>query len=122
MNIYTSYFANLRNIDLHKFKPISIARWQPSWLSNMLVVYALAPSTDLLKRTKAGQVTNEQYATEFSKQLSTSQPHAIYKLLEDIANGKDIVLLCYERPTEFCHRHIVAKWLSDNLHINVSEL
>lgn len=122
MNIYTSYFANLRNIDLHKFKPISIARWQPRWLSNTLVVYALAPSVDLLKRTKAGQVTNEQYATEFSKQLSTLQPHAIYKLLEDIADGKDIVMLCYERPTEFCHRHIVAKWLSDNLHINISEL
>ena len=25
--------------------------------------------------------------------------------------GRDIVLLCYESPDEFCHRRIVAKWL-----------
>ena len=27
---------------------------------------------------------------------------------------KNICLICYEKPTDFCHRHLVAKWLSEN--------
>ena len=25
-----------------------------------------------------------------------------------------IVLLCYEKPDEFCHRHLVSEWLTKN--------
>ena len=31
----------------------------------------------------------------------------IIKVLEQIANGKDIILCCYEKPGDFCHRHIL---------------
>ena len=26
----------------------------------------------------------------------------------------DIALICYEKPSDFCHRHLVAEWLSQN--------
>lgn len=26
----------------------------------------------------------------------------------------DIALICYEKPADFCHRHLVAEWLSQN--------
>ena len=26
----------------------------------------------------------------------------------------DIALLCYEKPDDFCHRHLVADWLNKN--------
>lgn len=26
----------------------------------------------------------------------------------------DIALICYEKPTDFCHRHLVADWLNKN--------
>ena len=26
----------------------------------------------------------------------------------------DIVLVCYEKPSDFCHRHLVANWLTEN--------
>ena len=29
-------------------------------------------------------------------------------------NGKDIALICYEKPSDFCHRHLVAEWLNKN--------
>ena len=35
---------------------------------------------------------------------------------------KDVVLLCYEKPPQFCHRHLVAKWLEKELNIKVEEL
>lgn len=34
---------------------------------------------------------------------------------------KDIVLLCYEKPSSFCYRHILAAWLADTLGLAVSE-
>lgn len=24
---------------------------------------------------------------------------------------KNVVLVCYEKPTDFCHRHLIAGWL-----------
>lgn len=31
-----------------------------------------------------------------------------------VENGfKEVVLLCYERPNDFCHRHLVAEWLRE---------
>jgi len=36
--------------------------------------------------------------------------------------GNDAILLCWERPNKFCHRHIVAEWLSKSLNIQVNEL
>ena len=26
----------------------------------------------------------------------------------------DIALICYEKPTDFCHRHLVSDWLNKN--------
>ena len=31
-------------------------------------------------------------------------PHEVYKYLDNK------ILLCYERPEDFCHRHIIANW------------
>lgn len=31
-----------------------------------------------------------------------------------LSGGKDIALICYEKPTDFCHRHLVAEWLTTN--------
>ena len=28
--------------------------------------------------------------------------------------GKNVVLLCYEKPDEFCHRTLVSRWLNKN--------
>lgn len=41
---------------------------------------------------------------------------------EEIYNDlKDKILLCYEKPSDFCHRHLVAKWLNRNLGLNIEE-
>ena len=34
---------------------------------------------------------------------------------------KDIALCCYEKPTDFCHRHLVAEWLNNNTDENIEE-
>ena len=34
--------------------------------------------------------------------------------LKTMSPTEDIALVCYEKPGDFCHRHLVAKWLTDN--------
>ena len=45
----------------------------------------------------------------------------VYDDLERLSNGRDCVLLCYEKSSDFCHRHLVADWLSKQLNISVEE-
>jgi uncharacterized protein (DUF488 family) len=41
--------------------------------------------------------------------------------LQKLAGDKIPCLLCYEKPGDFCHRHIVAEWLHNNLGVHVEE-
>ena len=39
---------------------------------------------------------------------------------ETLGGDRDIILCCYEKPGEFCHRHVLANWLAGTL--TVTEL
>ena len=41
--------------------------------------------------------------------------------IERLANGKDVALCCYEKPGDFCHRHLVAKWMNEKLGVQIEE-
>lgn len=30
----------------------------------------------------------------------------------------DIALICYEKPSDFCHRHLLTEWLNQNGFVN----
>ena len=45
----------------------------------------------------------------------------VYEDLERLSNGRDCVLLCYEKSGDFCHRHLVADWLNKKLDLNIQE-
>lgn len=108
----TSYFAKAKNIT----NTISIARKAPSGFRGRQYK-ALAPKYWFFKRYKEDGDENfytEQYHKEV---LSRLDPVKVYRDL-----GKDAVLLCWERPDKFCHRHLVAKWLCDGLNIEIEEL
>lgn len=36
--------------------------------------------------------------------------------------GEDAILLCWEAPGKFCHRHLIAKWLMEELGVEIREL
>lgn len=54
----------------------------------------------------------ESYRTEV---LSKLDPREVLRDLD----GRTI--LCWESSKKFCHRHLVAQWLKDNLGTNVEE-
>lgn len=60
---------------------------------------------------------NKYYVEEYwCEVLSKLDSDEVYKELDGS------ILLCYEKNTEFCHRHIVAAWFELLLGVTVSEI
>lgn len=78
---------------------------------------ALAPSD----KAWAEQET-AAFAGAYGEQLRGLGAARILRDLDRIAGGKPAVLLCYERPTEFCHRRLVADFLREQAGIEAAEL
>lgn len=38
----------------------------------------------------------------------------LINMMPDRSSKHDIALICYEKPSDFCHRHLVADWLIKN--------
>lgn len=109
--IYTSYFGNLRNIPKNVFK-ITISRTSPIEHIGPTYKNLIPTQMDLF----AYRVNHDDalYAKNYKEHvLSKLNPGDVVKDLYDLSDGRDVVLLCYEKPPKFCHRQIVAKWLND---------
>ena len=112
--MFTSYFAQVPNIEY----PVSIARINPEWYDRA-VYPKLAPSKELLYDFKYGVHRGDKdfYTDVFLKYLDTLDFKEVMSELSAIY-GPDVLdrltLLCYEKPSDFCHRHLVANWLTQH--------
>lgn len=108
--IYTSYFAKLKSLP-EDVVPISICGKAPDWYTGYQYK-KLAPKYDFFMKWKETQ-DNDYYIDCFNKQvLNNLNVDEVLEELYKLSNNKDIVLLCYETPDKFCHRHLVADWLN----------
>lgn len=113
--IYTSYFANLRNIP-KDIIPVSICLYPPKWYTG-LEYKKLAPTHSILESWKRDHDITD-YTHRFDSLILTrlNIEDVIYdlNLMADYSVDNDIALICYEKPGDFCHRHLVANWLIEN--------
>ena len=116
--IYTSYFAKLKSLP-ENIIPISICGKAPDWYKG-LQYKKLAPKYGFFMEWKKNH-DNDYYIKCFSEQvLDKLNVLTVMRDLIDLANstedhiGKEIALICYEKPSDFCHRHLVAEWLNSN--------
>jgi hypothetical protein len=110
----TSYFGN--KTASSDPGAVSIARWSPKWWGDKRRYLSLAPSPSLLGRSKAG-LPWQSYIEEYKREvLGKLDPEKVY---EDL---KDSIILCWEKPEENCHRHLVAEWIEKALGVKVIEL
>lgn len=95
-------------------KGIAICLYPPTgWTGPSL--NKLAPERKIFFDVKAGRITQEEYKMLYRAQLEKLDAQEIYNVL------KGYVLLCWEKPGEFCHRRLVAQWIYDKLGIEVPE-
>lgn len=128
MALYTGYFKELNKYIEEGLLPVSISRFSPDGYSGD-ELKGLAPSEDLLKRYKANQIGSSGYKEEYLAYLASKEGmRAIFKdLSKDIyqkaldGGYKGVVLMCYEKPDEFCHRHLLADYLKEKYQADIKE-
>jgi hypothetical protein len=124
--IYTSYFAKLKSLP-DNIIPISICGKAPDWYKG-LQYKKLAPKYDFFMKWKENH-DNDYYVKCFNEQvLDKLNAERVVKELDnlllnqtttigyngDLKEVPRIALICYEKPSDFCHRHLVADWLNKN--------
>lgn len=134
--IYTSYFDNIEKLP-DNIIPISICGKAPDWYKG-LQYRKLAPKLKFFNewlKNKDNTFYIEHFNTEVLNNLNQ------YEVINDLYNKLDtkskeiigvtnctpwnnnninIALICYEKPNEFCHRHLVAEWFKQ-YNIDVKE-
>lgn len=110
---------------------ICISRTQPRWNKIRYPEYKLlAPGK--WYRTAEVEDYIPLYNDEILGQLDAQQVHDdLYRIAHEHARAlgvpeKEIssvrpILLCYEKPSDFCHRRLAANWLESALDIDVPE-
>ena len=113
--MYTGYFAKLKKYQEARLVPVSIALKSPDWYHG-LEYKQLAPNWDILSAWKSGEHKGD--VDYYTKHFEDEVLDGIYfqkalNELEELTKVKQdkIILLCYEKSGDFCHRHIVAEWL-----------
>ena len=108
---YTTYFAKLNSLpDI--IVPISICGKAPDWYKG-IQYKKLAPKLEFWKvweETKDNDYYIENYYKSVLNKLNVED---VLKELYEIAGSKNIALVCYEKPGDFCHRHLVADWFRE---------
>lgn len=114
-HVYTSYFAKAKNFDKNKFILCQISNSAPFELDGKLSVFIPDWNT-IVSPKKNGLIDEHEYKKRYLSQLNSSRDSVlnIIKLLKTF--NKDIILMCYESPDKFCHRHILADWYNEQIH------
>lgn len=116
--IYTSYFAKLKELENHNVIPISICGKAPDWYKG-LQYKKLAPKYGFFMEWRKNH-DNDYYIEHFQKEvldgLDATEVILDFSRMDYGFNvgENDIALICYEKPSDFCHRHLVAGWLNQN--------
>ena len=128
MTFATSYYANMKNIPKDSIK-VSISGDIPDYLKETVDEWdrRFAPNWSLFKEYKdspEGLTRELQYIKRFKTEVLIEND--ITEIIKDWGDkhglNQKYVLLCYETPEDFCHRHIVAEALESKYGIEVPEL
>ena len=121
--IFTSYFAKAKKFPENVI-PIAISAIVPSWYKG-LTYSKLAPDYDILMKYKCDHNEADYFKCFNDTVLKRLNPLWVLADLRILLGQDDestpinfwenpdmhVALLCYEKPSDFCHRHMVSEWL-----------
>lgn len=117
MKVYTSYFAKTKALREKGIFPIGIALYPPKWFNGPNIPY-LAP----LRMMLSDKITKEEYTVLYlEKVLPKVDLKSLGQTLMDLSNGADVALLCFENPEDFCHRHLLADYITEKTGAVITE-
>ena len=109
--LITTNFANAAKFRGNRY---SIARNQPKGC-RFITLKDLQPTAKMLSEYKSGKITWDQYTVQYNRILSGSK-WLLVKLVE-MAKEDDVVLICYEKVDDNCHRTLIAEYLIEHFEL-----
>ena len=125
--VYTSYFGKMKSFPPNVI-PIAICGGIPDWYKG-LWYRKLAPKWEFFQVWKQTH-DNDYYIRNFNElvlnKISANRVAADIQLMLPLETRAEmqssvwlnedihVVLLCYEKPGDFCHRHLVSAWLNEH--------
>lgn len=125
--MYTGYYAKVREYRANGLIPVCISLGIPDWWDGP-VYKKLAPTTRVLghyrfcnkPRTVSQKV--QDYLDDYARDvLINLDPKIVLEELSKFGDIDKLILCCYEKPSEFCHRQIVASWMRVKAKIECKE-
>lgn len=121
MNIFTSNFAKAKSLDSSKYLVVAISRYVPKGYSGVREL-RFAPSRRLLMSYKKGLSSDLYTRAFFNELIDKENVYAIFKDLSRLSYGRDIVLCCYEKAGDFCHRRLISEFVLTHWNYDIKEL
>ena len=124
MSIYTSRFSN-QELKTGKYFVIGITLGEPKFslgYEKQYQCHLLAPERSMWG--KSHEEFSRLYRAKLDK-IGALKIVAMFASFEKWAEGKDIVLTCFEDvrdPSQNCHRIDFAEWVAERLGISIIEL
>lgn len=110
--IYTGYWAKTQEYKKDNLVPVGISGWSPDGYTGK-TYKKLAPKYSWWKEWHDNHMGTDWYVAKYNETvLSQLNPYTVIQELTTLGGGHDVILLCFEKPNEFCHRHLVAQWLN----------
>ena len=119
MEIYTSYFGNIRKLKEAGIVPIGISLGRNRYVSCRYLPY-LAPRKYMLDDKISEDEYTKMYKEHILARVNINTLREDIRSLSDNAT-KDVALLCYEKPPAFCHRHLFAEWMKEKTGYKITE-
>lgn len=122
MKLYTSYFAKVKDLKKMGFSNlVCVAGYAPKFffeVDDARFYPDLAPRKPWFWEWKNKHLSNEWYIERYNETVLNTLN--IDDVLHDL--GEDAVMLCYEKPGDFCHRHLIADWMKKERGVEVEEV
>lgn len=126
MAVYTTYFGKVKQIKKDILKEdrilISIARKTPDDIE-FLKSNNLSPNVGLFNGHKKGLIDEKEFIKQYLLQISSGLMRNWTDNLASLLvnTKKDVFFICYEKPDNFCHRHIFSKFMNKKYGLKIKE-
>ena len=111
--IYTSNYFNYN--DFADCVKISISVSLPKGLPYVPEIWrTVAPDwLTILKPYKSGLIDDDEYTRRYLRKLNDNKEQIIEEFRRVLSRNADVVLLCWCKKGDFCHRRLLAGWLQE---------
>jgi hypothetical protein len=111
--LFTSCYRNAGDLDRDKSLLVKISNSCPKEFNDCIRLEKAVPDWGLMVAPhRAGEISDQAFEDRYVTQLDKYKENIIAVIANMVKDHKDIYFLCWEKPNEFCHRHIFAKYVN----------